>query len=155
MFSASEILDLAIQIEENGEHFYRNAMPKFSDPALLEMLFWFAEQEKRHREFFIKMKRALPHGAEERWAEQLSGALLRGGLADHLFSMDEVDLDAIRDVKMFCRIAIGLEQDTVMFYEIIASFVTDSNTLEQLTALINEERKHIELFRERQLSLGG
>ena len=26
MFSASEIFDLAIQIEENGEHFYRKAI---------------------------------------------------------------------------------------------------------------------------------
>ena len=155
MFSASEILDIAIQIEENGEHFYREAMTKFSDQPLQEMLFWFAEQEKCHREFFIKMKSSLHLGGEDRWAEQLSGALLRGGLADHLFSMDEVDLDAIRDVRTFCQIAIDLEQDTVMFYEIIASFVTDSNTLEQLMAIINEERKHIELFRERQLSLGG
>ncbi len=155
MFSASEILDLAIQIEENGEHFYREAMKKFSDQTLQEMLFWFAKQEKRHRDFFITMKRALRSGGPDRWAEQLSGALLRGGLADHFFSMDEVNLDAVRDVATFFQIAIALEQDTVTFYEIIASFVTDQDTLERLTAIINEEHKHIELFRDRQTSLGG
>ena len=155
MFSASEILDLAIQIEENGEHFYREAMGKFSDQSLVEMLFWFAEQEKRHRDFFISMKSSLKRGNGERWAEQLRGAMLRDGVADHLFSMDEVNLDSILDVKTFFQIAIGLEHDTVMFYEIIASFVSEPNTLAQLRVIINEELKHIELFKERQIALDG
>jgi rubrerythrin len=155
MFSASEILDLAIQIEENAEHFYHQAMGKFSDQSLVETLSWFAEQEKRHRDFFIKMKRSLTRGGGERWAEQLSGAMLRDGLADHLFSTDEVDLDSIRDVKMFFQIAIDLEQDSVTFYEIIASFVSDLETLNQLNAIIDEELKHIELFRQRLKSLDG
>lgn len=155
MFSASEILDLAIQIEENGEHFYREAMGKFPDQSLLETLFWFAEQEKRHRDFFIDTKRSLSRGSGERWAEQLSGAMLRDGVADHLFSMDEVSLDSIPDVQSFFQIAIGLEHDTVMFYEIIASFVSEPNTLAQLKVIINEELKHIELFKERQMALDG
>ena len=154
MFSASEILDLAIQIEENGEHFYRRAMTRFSDQSLQEMLFWFAEQEMRHRDFFVKMKTSLSDESSSRWAEQLSGAILRGAVADHLFSMDEVDPDSITDVKALLQIAIDLEQDSVMFYEIIASFVTEPKSLEQLKAIINEEQKHIELFRERQRALG-
>jgi rubrerythrin len=150
MFSASEILDLAIKIEENGERFYRQAMKRFPDQALQEMLFWFAEQEARHRDFFLKMKNSLKDGTADRWVEQLSGAMLQGAVDDHLFSMDEVDLDTIGDVRTLVDIAIGLEQDTVMFYEIIASFVTEPEVLHQLKAIINEEQKHIELFRERQ-----
>jgi rubrerythrin len=153
MFSASEILDLAIQIEENGEHFYRQAMARFSDQSLREMLFWLAEQEKHHRDFFIKMKTSLNDESGKRWAEQLSGAILKTTVSDHLFSMDEVNLDSIQDVKALVQIALNLEQDTVMFYEIIASFVTEPKTLQQFKAIINEEQQHIELFRERQDAL--
>ena len=42
-----------------------------------------------------------------------------------------------------------------MFYEIIASFVSEPNTLAQLRVIINEELKHIELFKERQMALAG
>jgi rubrerythrin len=150
MFSATEILDLAIQIEENGEQFYRQAMTGSSDPSLREMLFWFAEQEKRHRDFFVKMKSSLSDESSSRWAEQLSGTILKGAVADHLFSLDEVDLDSIADVNELLQVALDLEQDTIMFYEIIASFITERKILEQLKAIIKEEQKHIELFRERQ-----
>jgi rubrerythrin len=150
MFSASEIFDLAIQIEENGEHFYRQAMAKSSDQSLREMLFWFAEEEKRHRDFFIKIKTSLNDESGKHWVEQLSGAVLKDAVADRLFSLDEVDVDSIPDVKALVQIAISLEQDTVMFYEIIASFVTEPKVLQQLESVINEEQKHIELFRARQ-----
>jgi rubrerythrin len=153
MFSASEILDLAIHIEENGEQFYRKAMDRSADQSLREMLFWFAEQEKHHRDLFIKMKTSLNDEIGKRWAEQLSGAMLKDAVADRLFSLDEVDVDSIPDVKAVVQIAIGLEQDTVMFYEIIASFVTEPKVLQQLEAIINEEKKHIESFRERQAEL--
>jgi len=150
MFSASEILDLAIKIEENGERFYRRAMQKFPDQALQEMLFWFAEQEARHREFFVKLKSALKEGRADPWVEQLSGAMLQGAVGDQLFSMEEVNLDVIKDVRALIATALDLERDTVVFYEIIASFVTDPAALRQLKAIINEEHKHIELFTERQ-----
>jgi rubrerythrin len=153
MFSASEILDLAIQIEENGERFYRQAITRSNDQTLREMLFWFAEQEKSHRDFFIKMKASLNDESGDRWAEQLSGAILKSTVSNHLFSMDEVDIDSIPDVKALVHIALSLEEDTVMFYEIIASFVTEPKTLQQFKTIINEEQQHIELFKERQMAL--
>jgi rubrerythrin len=149
MFSASEILDIAIRIEENGEQFYRKAMVRTTDQSLSEMLFWFAQQEKLHRDFFVEMKRTLIAAGARHWEEQLSGAMLKSAMANHLFSLDEVDVDSIPDVKGIVDTALGLEEDTVMFYEIIASFVTDPDVLQKLKAIINEEQKHIELFRER------
>jgi rubrerythrin len=149
MFSASEILDIAIRIEENGEQFYRKAMARSSDQSLREMLFWLSEQEKHHRDFFIEMKTCLNEESGEHWAEQLSGVTLKSAMGEHLFSLDEVDVDSIRDVRGLIEIALGLEEDTVMFYEIIASFVTEPNVHQKLKAIINEEQKHMELFRER------
>jgi rubrerythrin len=149
MFSASEILDIAIRIEENGERFYQKAMARSADQSLKEMLLWFAQQERRHRDFFIETKSLLIAEGRKHLEDQLSGAMLKGAMADHLFSLDEVDVDSIPDVKGIIEIALSLEEDTVMFYEIIASFVTEPEVLQKLKAIINEEQKHIELFGER------
>jgi rubrerythrin len=149
MFSASEIFDLAIQIEENGERFYRQALAGLADQSLREMLFWLANEEAAHRDCFLKMKKSAPKSGSEDWAEQVSGAMLKSSMRDHLFSLDEVDLASSTDLNTLLATALELEQDSVMFYEIIASFVTKPHILTQLNAIIAEEQKHIETLRER------
>ncbi len=153
MFSAREIFDLAIQIEENGEHFYRKALPGLSDPSFREMLLWFANEEAAHRDCFISMKQSAPSNRSDEWAAQVSGAMLKSSLQDHLFSLDEVELESIPDLAALVATALELEQDSVMFYEIIASFVTEPEILGQVTAIIAEEQKHIEALKERQKAL--
>jgi len=153
MFSASEIFDLAVQIEENGEHFYRKALARLPDQSLREMLLWIANEEAAHRDRFLVMKQLAPGNSSDQWAEQVSGAMLKSSLQDHLFSLDEVDLEVIPDIHALLEAALVLEQDSVMFYEIIASFVTEPGTVNQLKAIIAEEEKHIEALKERQRAL--
>ena len=150
MFSASEIFDLAVQIEENGEHFYRKALARLPDQSLREMLLWIANEEAAHKDHFLVMKQLAPGNSSDQWAEQVSGAMLKSSLQDHLFSLDEVDLEAIPDLHALLETALVLERDSVMFYEIIASFVTEPDTVKQLKAIIAEEEKHIEALKERQ-----
>jgi rubrerythrin len=153
MFSASEIFDLAVQIEENGEHFYRKALAGLPDHSLRDMLQWIANEEAAHRECFLVMKKLAPKNTSDEWAHQVSGAMLKSSLQDHVFSLDEVDLEAVTDLEAMLETAMVLEQDSVMFYEIIASFVTEPHTLRQLKAIIAEEQKHIEALKERQRAL--
>jgi rubrerythrin len=155
MFSSSEIFDLAVQIEENGEHFYRESLARQSDQSFAEMLLWIANEEAAHRDCFLAMRRAVPVNSSEEWAEQVSGALMKSSLQDHLFSLDEVDLGVVPDVHSLLETALVLEQDSVMFYEIIASFVADPDTVNQLKAIIAEEEKHIAVLKERQRALKG
>ncbi len=154
MFSASEIFDMAIQIEENGEHFYRRALEGIPDRSLREMLQWVANEEAEHRNRFLAMKKLAPRSSDEKWAEQVGGTLLKSSLQDHIFSLDEVDLAATTDLQALLDTALVLEQDSVMFYEIIASFVSEPDILQQVTAIVAEEQKHIEALEERKRSLG-
>ncbi|EFK11805.1 conserved domain protein [delta proteobacterium NaphS2] len=48
MFNIWEIIEFAIRIEENGEKVYRDASTKVSDPSLVSMLHWLAEEEAQH-----------------------------------------------------------------------------------------------------------
>ncbi|MEJ2730861.1 MAG: ferritin family protein [Deltaproteobacteria bacterium] len=44
----NEILDMAIQLEKNGESVYRNAVDKVKDPDLVSLLKWMADEEALH-----------------------------------------------------------------------------------------------------------
>ena len=45
MFNLRDVLDMAIQIERNGESVYRKALARTTDPDLVEMLAWMAEAQ--------------------------------------------------------------------------------------------------------------
>lgn len=48
MFSANELLDLAIKLEKNGEAVYRDAIEKIPNPELVRLLEWMADEEVKH-----------------------------------------------------------------------------------------------------------
>jgi len=146
MFSASEILDLAVRLEENGESYYRKALEHVSSPVLRDVLCMLADEEAGHRELFCQMKAALPERSGNGWADELSGAILQSAMEKGALSLQEVDFRAIETEEALMEKAIEFEQDGILFYEIIGSFVSDPEVLKNIDAIIAEERKHIELF---------
>ena len=48
MFTAGEVFDLAIQVEANGERYYRFAQSRVIRDRLRELLTWLADQEVQH-----------------------------------------------------------------------------------------------------------
>ena len=57
MFSVNEIIDLAIQIERNGEALCRKIIQKDNmEPVLVSLLEWMAEQEAQHVKWFTALK---------------------------------------------------------------------------------------------------
>ena len=56
-FDASEILQFAVRIEENGEKFYRYATRVTNDDSAKRMFDYFANEETRHRKTFEDLLR--------------------------------------------------------------------------------------------------
>lgn len=54
MFSLKDIIDIAVQIEQNGERVYRNAAGKIEDPSLRSLLQWLADEETQHAKCGLK-----------------------------------------------------------------------------------------------------
>ena len=149
VFSTSEILDLAIRIEENGEHFYRQAMDKTTDPFLMAILGSVADEEVRHREWFIKTKQSMGRRALDMLPMKMSGFFMQDAIDDRGFSLEEVDLASLPDEESILRVAIGFEEDSITFYEIIGGFIEDEDTLKNLMTIIDEEKRHIRLLEDR------
>jgi rubrerythrin len=146
MFSAEEIIDLAIQIEENGEKVYRTAMDKISDPSLSSLLEWLADEEARHRDWFNELKNTIESSAVDPLLEERGKSILRSVVGEQSFSLDEADFSRIDTVKDLLRLAIEFEQDTILFYEMIQSFVQDHEARDHLRKIIEEENRHIMLL---------
>lgn len=150
MFSVTEIFDIAIQLEENGERLYRMAAERVSDEGLRQMLHWLAEEEVRHRARFVEMKRSTSLlKAREQWADEASGAILQSVIGDHAFSLDDLDPATLENEGELMRLAVEFEEDGILFYEMIRSFVSEPGALLQLNAILDEERQHVDLFRRR------
>jgi rubrerythrin len=148
MFSAREIYHLAIQIEKNGEKFYREALDKISNPSLRELIVWIADQELEHQEWFSERKAALEDKADDLDLEETGNTVLQNILGDQSFSLKEADLSSINNVEDLLRLAIEFENDSILFYEMIGSLVEDKETSEKLQEIIKEERHHIELLQD-------
>ena len=155
MFTADEIFDLAIQIEENGEAYYREAVKVVGESSIRGLLAWLADEEVRHRKFFIDQKSAARSGAQNDWAGLISGAFLQSSIDDHAFSLDEVDFSRIRSTTELLRIAVGFEEDSIMFYEILQSFVCESPAGKRVSEILKEERHHIEMLEEKIREIHG
>ena len=148
MFSAREIYYLAIQIEKNGEKFFREALEKISSPLLRELIVWIADQELEHQEWFSKRMAALEDKVDDIDLEETSNAVLKNILGDQTFSLKEADLSEMDHLEDLLRLAIEFENDSILFYEMIGSLISDKETSEKLQEIIKEEKHHIELLRD-------
>jgi rubrerythrin len=152
MFTRQDILDIAIRLEENGERTYLAACAHAPVQDLQALLTWIAGEERNHAKWFGELKDRLEKGEDHALMAEFSQALVEDVVQGQTFSLQEVDFTAIASVDEMIRTFIGFEDDTVAFYELLKSFINDPPTAAQLDAIIAEEKKHIDRFRQ---MLGG
>ncbi len=143
MFSTSEILDLAVRIEKNGEAVYRQAADKISNPELVALLTWMADEEVKHASWFSELKSKLSITSHNPFIEEMSHELFDDLLGEKNFSHKDVDFGRVQNVDELMAIFIEFEKDSVLFYEVLEPFIEDETTLENLRKIIAEENKHI------------
>jgi rubrerythrin len=144
VFSAREVLDIAIRLEKNGEAVYRGAIKKLSDPNLSLLLEWMADEEARHARSFSRMQEKLPLKPPGPMAEEMGHDLLNNLLAGHSFSLEDVDFGRIDHINTMIATFIEFEKDTILFYQMLEAFIQDDLALQELNKIVAEEEQHIE-----------
>ncbi len=143
MFTASELFDLAIQVEINGERFYRRALDRVEGATLKKVLGWLADQEALHKSAFRAIREKI---TEKTTVPSSFGSLnqqiLRDAMGRHAFSLDELQISSIQTEKEVLQAALLFEEDAILFFEFIASFVSDSEALSTLEEIHKEELNH-------------
>ena len=148
MFTAQDILDIAIRLEKNGEKTYRDAQLHISGDALKTLLTWIAQEEHNHARWFTELKNRLTQGEDHHLMAELSRALVEDVIQGQAFSLEEVDFETIDSPDKMLRTFIGFEDDTIAFYEVLKTFIDETAIAAQLEQIILEEKKHMATFQE-------
>jgi len=148
LFSANEILDLAIKLEKNGELVYRGAIEKVSNPELIRLLEWMADEEVKHANWFAELKLELDQKGVNPFMEKMSRELFDDLLGDKNFSLQDVDFSSVSEIDDLIAIFIEFEKDSVRFYQVLEPFIEDPVSLESLKKIVDEENCHIKRLQE-------
>lgn len=147
MFTAREVIGIAIQIEENGERFYRQAIEVANKAGMQDLLKWLADEEARHGKFFIDMKDSIVQKTGDDWAVQIGEQLLQGMVKDRAFSLEEVRFAAIETDAQLIEVGLELERDSIQFYELLLSFIDDPETVVHVNEILKEEKRHMDFLK--------
>ncbi len=150
MFSAEEVLKMAVRIEKNGEKYYREAAQMQKDPQLRKILLDLADDEARHGEWFENFRERLgkPEG-EELWVREISGDLLQSMIGDQTFSLKEVNPAHLDSVAKILETALEFEKDSILFYDMLTGFMDEGESARTLQEIIEEEKLHVEILEAR------
>jgi rubrerythrin len=142
-FTAAHAFGLAMQIEKNGEAFYRAALAKTADPQVKMLFLDLAVQEQRHHAVFEEMAGKLgaaPMDVDEEYLTYAQVAL------DHaLFGGPDKALAlaaGAQDRRLALQAAIGFEKDTLLFFYDLRDLAGEDDR-PTLSAIISEEKGHL------------
>jgi rubrerythrin len=148
MFTTSDIINIAIRIENSAEKLLRNAAPQMTDPSLVSLLHWLADEEVKHVQRFSELRQVENRTIHDPKLEAAGKAIIEGALGEQTFSLNDVDFSKIDQPEDVLERIIEFENDTILFYELLRSFVAKKENLELLDVIIEEEKSHIRLLEE-------
>jgi len=153
MYSPGEILNLAILIEENGENFYLDIANLSRDRRIKLLLEQLAKEEREHRKRFLDLKRAVDEASKPDAVEKISRFLTAEALGTKLFSLEPKEIKSIGKLEDAIQLAMTLEEDSIIFYELLKTLSDRSDSIQILEQIIEEEQSHLKLLKEIALNL--
>jgi rubrerythrin len=145
-FTAAEALEMAMEIEKNGETFYNAVAAKSSDSDAKALFEDLAVQERGHYKVFQKMLQdvapapVLPVDIYDEYQ-----AYVQTALDNALFAGPDKALalaEQAEDKEAALRAALGFEKDTLLFFYDVRDMVSERDQ-ETISGIIREEKKHV------------
>jgi rubrerythrin len=145
IFAGSEIVELGIQIEKNGQDFYNTLSAQTKNDKAKGLFEYLAGEEARHIQVFNKILEKTtkyePAGldADEYYAYMNSLA------SEHVFTQKDKGTEIAKGIssdKEAVQMGIGFEEDSIVFYQGVKKIVPqyDQTTVDQLIA---QEEQHL------------
>ena len=144
VFAASDIVEVAIRIEENGINFYKFAEQLAKQEEAKKLFAHLAQAEVTHKKtfesIFAKMEKYNP---PEQYAGEYSD-YLRSYVDNNLIFTKEImdkQLANVKDTVAAFDFAMQRELDSILYYHEIKNLVPAAQH-EAIEKIIEEERKH-------------
>lgn len=150
IFAASEILEIAVQIEKNGYDFYSAMAFGSKDTRARELFTFLSKEEDKHRQVFLKImdetEKYEPQGLD---VDQYS-AYMNSLAADVVFTQKDKGRELAAKIKSQSEaidVGIKAEKDSIVFYEGIKKAVPgyDQKIVDEI---IEQEQGHLKLLME-------
>ncbi len=153
VFNADEIFEMALQIERNGEAFYRDSAAKIADPDAIRLLLRLADMEVDHQRIFQAMQSALSAADKKAMTfdPNHESGLYLASLADtKVFFEKDIDTS---DLEGIFKAALAAEKDSIAFYLGMKDLVPAGSGREKVEEIIREEMRHIRILGDRLTAL--
>ncbi|MRR15012.1 MAG: hypothetical protein EG826_01000 [Deltaproteobacteria bacterium] len=148
VFAASDIVQVAVRIEENGIIFYKFAEQLAKQEEAKKLFAFLADAEAGHKRTFEKFFAAVDkYTPAEQYAGEYS-AYLRNYVDNNIiFTKDVMDkqLAGVKDTAAAFDFAMQRELDSILYYHEIKNLVPAAEH-EAIEKIIAEERKHYALL---------
>ena len=134
--SVSEIIDLAIQREEEAYDFYMDIHNKLEDPSVKDTIEFIAGEEKKHKAFLVGYR-------EENYGP---GALRMTEVVEYKIAeyVEEPEVSADTSSQDVYLVAAHRESRSHKFYTELANLHPEGELKTMLLKMANEELKHKE-----------
>ncbi len=143
IFDVYEIFKFAIQIEKNGERFYRTYGPKIKEEKVRKLFEVLADDEVKHRAVFEKMLDSVrPYEPAETYPGEYY-KYLRAYVENIVFPTRRLDLEIkkMKTVSAALDFAIRRELESILYYTEMKNFIPPDQH-QTIDMIINEERSH-------------
>jgi rubrerythrin len=148
VFAASDIVEVAIRIEENGIIFYKFAEQLAKKEDEKKLFAYLADAEAAHKRTFEKFFAAMEkYNPPEQYAGEYS-AYLRNYVDNNIIFTKEVmdkQLANVKDTAGAFDFAMQRELDSILYYHEIKNLVPAAQH-DAIEKIIEEERKHYALL---------
>jgi len=149
-FNAEEVLQMAEQIERNGQEFYRNASKAVDDFEISRLLSDLAVWEEGHEALFASMRTELSEEEKSQTAidPYCESAMYLKAMADsHVFNKNTDELLSksaeSQNPDKVIDLAIQFEKDSLLFFLGLERLVSKRFGKERIYKIIDEEIGHI------------
>lgn len=155
LFNASEVYQIAISVEENGEMFYREVCKRFDekrDDNIIKLFNFLADAETLHKNTFEEMLSTFEEYEIEQSFPEEYFVYLKKYIGNNLFTKEALKrsiskMVIVDDVIEFAK---RRELDTILFYQEIKNLVPEEQK-EKIDYLIEQERDHFKRLSDLQL----
>ncbi len=145
LLTASEIVEFAIYIEQNGYKFYVETIKKFKEKKLVELFQFLADEEHKHEQTFkALLKKTGTFTPPESYPGEYE-LYMRDFLKTHALANDEAlkqKLASISTPGDAIRVALDFEKDSIVLFTAVKKYIDIPNH-SAVESIIQEEMTHI------------
>ncbi len=159
-YNAEEVLQIAIDIEVNGQKFYRQAASIVADTAARQKLRDLADMEVWHEKFFRELYDQVKTDADAAWRIDPANeeSLYLQAIADGkifpkqgaAWSIEQMP----QDLQGILENALAREKDAVIFFLAMENAAVNQASRDSIHRIVIEEMSHVRMLAEDLAALG-